>query len=213
VTDHEFSLYDCHVAVKPLRERQAEATRGLLIDEARELFTDQGYGATSIEDIIRQAGVARGALYHHFSSKEALFRAVYDVVEGEVMARVVAATLAENTPWEGITAGLRAFLDACLEPAFRRVVILDSVSVLQWQAAEGGPEHIEMSMLRTVLTPLATTGDLKDIPIEPLAYVALGGLYGAALYIARAAEPAKARAEADTVLDTIIEGLRSAIVT
>ena len=54
MTDHEFSLYDCHVAVKPLRERQAEATRGLLIDEARELFTDQGYGATSIEDIIRQ---------------------------------------------------------------------------------------------------------------------------------------------------------------
>jgi hypothetical protein len=70
-----------------------------------------------------------------------------------------------------------------------------------------------MSMLLTVLTPLATTGDLKGVPIEPLAYVALGGLYGAALYIARAAEPAKARAEADTVLDTIIAGLRSATVT
>ncbi|MGI8795344.1 MAG: TetR/AcrR family transcriptional regulator [Acidimicrobiia bacterium] len=193
--------------------RQAEATRGLLIDAARELFTDQGYGATSIEDIIRQAGVARGALYHHFPGKEALFRAVYDVVEGEVIARVVTAAGAENTPWEGVTAGLRAFLDACLEPAFRRVVILDSVSVLQWQAAEDGIEHIEMSMLRTVLTPLATTGDLKGVPIEPLAYVALGGLYGAALYIARAAEPAKARAEADTVLDTIIAGLRSATVT
>jgi len=213
VTDHKFSLYDCDVAVKPLRVRQAEATRGLLIDAARELFTDQGYGATSIEDIIRQAGVARGALYHHFPGKEALFRAVYDVVEGEVIARVVTAAGAENTPWEGVTAGLRAFLDACLEPAFRRVVILDSVSVLQWQAAEDGIEHIEMSMLRTVLTPLATTGDLKGVPIEPLAYVALGGLYGAALYIARAAEPAKARAEADTVLDTIIAGLRSATVT
>ncbi len=201
------------VAVKPLRVRQAEATRGLLIDAARELFTDQGYGATSIEDITRRAGVARGALYHHFPGKEDLFRAVYDVVEGEVIARVVAAALAERTPWEGVTAGLCTFLDACLEPAFRRVVILDSVSVLQWQAAEGGIEHVEMSMLRTVLTPLATNGDLKGVPVEPLAYVALGGLYGAALYIARAAEPAKARAEADTVLDTIIAGLRSAIVT
>jgi AcrR family transcriptional regulator len=201
------------VAVKPLRERQAEATRGLLIEAARELFTDQGYGATSIEDIIRQAGVARGALYHHFPSKEALFRAVYDVVEGEVIARVVAAAGAESTPWEGVTAGLRAFLDACLEPAFRRVVILDSVSVLHWQDAEDSIEQIEMPMLRTVLTPLATTGDLQGVPVEPLAYVALGGLYGAALYIARAAEPAKARAEADTVLDTIIAGLRSATVT
>lgn len=204
------------MAVKPLRVRQAEATRGLLIETARELFTDQGYGSTSIEDIIRRAGVARGALYHHFSGKEALFRAVYDAVEGEVIARVVAAAQAENTPWDGVTAGLRAFLDACLEPAFRRIVILDSVSVLQWQAAESGIERIErieMSMLLTVLEPLATTGDLEGVPIEPLAYVALGGLYGAALYIARAADPASARAEADTVVDTIIAGLRPTTVT
>jgi AcrR family transcriptional regulator len=200
------------VEVKPLRERQAEATRGLLVDAARTLFTEQGYGSTSIEDIIRQAGVARGALYHHFPGKEALFRAVYDAVEAEVISRVVAAAMAEGSPWEGVTAGLRAFLDACLEPAFRRVVILDSVSVLQWQAAEGGPEHIEMSMLRTVLTPLSTTAELDGVPIEALAHVALGGLYGAALYIARAADPVAARAEADTVLDKIIDGVRSAIV-
>ena len=180
---------------------------------ARELFTAQGYGATAIEEIIQQAGVARGALYHHFPGKEALFRAVYDVVEGEVIARVVAAAGAESSPWEGVSAGLSAFLDACLEPAFRRVVILDSVSVLQWRAAEGGIEHIELSMLRTVLAPLATTPQLEDVPVEPLAYVALGGLYGAALYIARSAEPARARAEADTVLDTIIGGLRSAAAT
>ena len=209
VTDHKFILYDSPVAVKPLRERQAEATRALLIDTARALFTEQGYSATSIDDIIRQAGVARGALYHHFPGKEALFRAVYDVVEGEVISRVVAAALAESSPWEGVTAGLRSFLDACLEPAFRRIVILDSVSVLQWQASEGGPEHMEMSMLRTVLAPLATTPELQGVPVEPLAYVALGGLYGAALYIARSPEPIAARAEADAVLDTLISGLRS----
>ena len=201
------------MSVKPLRARQAEATRNLLIAVARENFTEHGYAATSIDDIIQQAGVARGALYHHFSGKEALFRAVYETVEHEVVARVMEAATPEASPWDAVRAGLSAFLDACLEPAFRRVVILDSVSVLQWQAAEGGIEHVEMSMLRTVLTPLATNGDLKGVPVEPLAYVALGGLYGAALYIARAAEPAKARAEADTVLDTIIAGLRSAIVT
>jgi AcrR family transcriptional regulator len=198
------------MAVKPLRVRQAEATRALLIDAARELFTEQGYGSTSIEDIIRHAGVARGALYHHFPGKEALFRAVYDVVEGEVIARVLTVAAAGESPWEGVIAGLRAFLDACLEPAFRRIVILDSVSVLQWRAAEGGLEHVEMSMLRAVLTPLTTSGDLEGVPVEPLAYVALGGLFGAALYIARAPEPAKARAEADAVLDVIIGGLRSA---
>jgi len=77
------------VSVKPLRARQAEATRSLLIEVARKNFTEHGYGATSIDDIIQQAGVARGALYHHFSGKEALFRAVYETVEGEVVSRVM----------------------------------------------------------------------------------------------------------------------------
>ncbi|MDQ3756244.1 MAG: TetR/AcrR family transcriptional regulator [Actinomycetota bacterium] len=198
------------MAVKGLRARQAEATRELLIDAARDLFTNQGYSATSIEDIIRQAGVARGALYHHFPGKEALFKAVYDIVQAEVVNRVVAVAQAGPTPWDGVTAGLRAFLDACLEPAFRRIVILDSVSVLQWQAPEGGIEHVEMAMLIAVLTPLVAGGNLKGVPVQPLAYVALGGLYGAALYIARAAEPTRARAEADKVLDTIVTGIRSA---
>lgn len=213
MTDYESTLYDPGMAVKPLRVRQAEATRRLIVDAARTLFTDQGYVATSIDDIIGQAAVARGALYHHFPSKEALFRAVYEDVEGEVIARVVAAALAEPTPWEGVAAGLRAFLDACLEPAFRRIVILDSVAVLQWKAAEGGRELAELSMLRNVLTPLVAAGGLEGVAVEPLAYVALGGLFGAALYIARAPEPAKARAEADVVLDRIIGGLRSATGT
>lgn len=181
----------------------------MLFEAARELFTDRGYGETSIEDIIRQAGVARGALYHHFTGKEALFRAVYDEVESEVISKVMATALAAPTPWDGVAAGLRAFLDACLEPSFRRIVILDSVSVLQWKAEDAGIERKELNMLLAVLDPL-TTGDLKGVPVEPLAYVALGGLYGAALYIARAADPKKARAEADTVLDTIIDGIRAA---
>src|SRR2546421_11774603 len=118
------SLYDWSVAVKTLRERQAEATRELLIGIARELFAERGYAATSVEDIIQRAGVARGALYHHFAGKDALFRAVYDVVQGEMAARVVAAALAGPDPWAAVRVGLSAFLDACLEAEFRRIVVL-----------------------------------------------------------------------------------------
>src|SRR4029078_12320803 len=117
-------------AVKPLRVRQAEATRGLLIDVARQNFTEHGYAATAIDDIIQQAGVARGALYHHFPGKEALFRAVYETVEGEVVARVMEGAAAQTSPWDAVRSGLSVFLDACLEPSFRRIVVLDSVSVL-----------------------------------------------------------------------------------
>ena len=73
------------MAVKRLRERQAEATRELLVSIARERFTEQGYAATSIEDIVQRAGVAKGALYHHFSGKDALFRAVYEAVLAEAV--------------------------------------------------------------------------------------------------------------------------------
>jgi AcrR family transcriptional regulator len=197
------------VNVKRLRERQAEATRELLVSIARERFAEQGYAATSIEDIVQRAGVAKGALYHHFSGKEALFRAVYEAVLAETVSAVMAAAVAAQEPWAGVRAGLSAFLDACLDPAFRRIVVLESVSVLRPDVREEGIGQVELPMLRTVLTPLAASDILPGVAVEPLAHVALGGLYGAALYIARSRDPSAARREVDVVLDTLIDGLRA----
>ena len=194
--------------VKRLRARQGEATRELLITIARELFTEHGYAATSIDEIIQRAGVAKGALYHHFSGKDELFRSVYDAVQSEVVTGVMAAALTVQEPWAAVRAGLSAFLDACLEPTFRRVVVLDSVAVIQSKAWEGGDEPVELPMLRAVLTPLAADA-LPGVTVEALIHVALGGLYGAALFIARSAAPEVARGEVDAVLDTLINGLRS----
>jgi AcrR family transcriptional regulator len=197
------------VTVKGLRARQAEATRDLLVSIAREMFTEQGFAATSIEDITQRAGAAKGALYHHFSGKRALFRAVYEAVEADAVAAVMAAALAEREPWAGVRAGLSAFLDACLDPAFRRIVVLDSVTVLEHEVREGGIDHVELPMLRTVLTPLTASNLLPGVAVEPLAHVALGGLYGAALFIARTPNPTAARKQVDVVLDTLIGGLRA----
>jgi AcrR family transcriptional regulator len=206
-----------HVAVnvKRLRERQAQATRDLLVAVARERFTEQGYAATSIEEIVQRAGVAKGALYHHFNAKDALFRAVYEDVQAEVVAAVMtaAATAASATagqePWAGVRAGLSAFLDACLDSAFRRIVVLESTTVLQPEVREGGLARVELPMLRTVLAPLTTSGVLPGVAVDPLAHVALGGLYGAALFIARSRDPHAARREVDVVIDTLIDGLRA----
>jgi AcrR family transcriptional regulator len=198
------------VTAKGLRARQAAATRELLLATARDVFTERGYAATSIDDIVQRAGVAKGSLYHHFESKEAIFRAVYEVIQAEVVEGVMAAAMAARDPWAAVRAGLAAFLDACLEPSFRRIVVLDSISVLQHQALEGGVEPGELPMLRTVITPLVAAELLPGVGTEPLAHVALGGLYGAALYIARAGRPEAARGEIDAVLDVIVDGLRSA---
>jgi AcrR family transcriptional regulator len=196
-----------------LRARQAEGTRQLLIATARELFIEHGFAATSIEEIIQQAGVAKGALYHHFSGKNDLFRAVYDAVQADTVAGVVAAALGERDPWAAVRAGLSAFLDACLDPAFRRVVVLDSVGVLQHDVWDGGIEHNELPMLRTVLTPLVDAQLLPGVDVEPLVHVTLGGLYGAALFIARSHRPRAARREVENVLDALVAGLQSRLAS
>jgi AcrR family transcriptional regulator len=198
------------VGVKRLRERQAAATREHLVAVARQRFTEQGYAATSIEDIVQRAGVAKGALYHHFSGKDALFRAVYEALLADVVSAVMAAASAEREPWASVRAGLSVFLDACLDPAFRRIVILESVSVLHPRIREAEIGQVELPMLRAVLTPLAADAALPGVAVDPLASVALGGLYGAALFIARSADPEAARQEVDVVLDTLIGGLRTA---
>jgi AcrR family transcriptional regulator len=190
-----------------LRDRQAQATRELIVSIARERFTAKGYAGTSIDEIARLAGVAKGALYHHFSGKDALFRAVYDAVQGEAVAAVLTAAQAESEPWASVRAGLAAFLDACLDPTFRRVVVLESVTVLQPEVWEGGDEPVELPMLRSVLTTLVDDRILADVAVDALAHVALGALYGAALYIARAPDPAAARHEAEVLLDTLVHGL------
>ena len=193
--------------VKRLRDRQAAATRGHLVAIARQRFTEQGYAATSIEDIVQRAGVAKGALYHHFSGKDALFRAVYEAVLADVVSAVMAAAGAEQEAWASVRAGLSAFLDACLDAAFRRIVILESVSVLHPEVREAEIGEVELPMLRTVLTPLAAGDTLPGVALDPLAHVALGGLYGAALFIARSPDPSAARRDVDVVLDTLIGGL------
>lgn len=199
------------MSVKRLRDRQAEATRELLVGIARERFVEQGYAATAIDDIVQRAGVAKGSLYHHFSGKDALFKAVYQVVLAETAAAVMASALAEHDPWAAVRAGLSAFLDACLEPEFRRIVIIDSVTVQAAGSWEDGLEGVELPMLRTVLTPLVDSGALPGVGLDALAHVSLGGLYGAALYIARAADPQAARALGDAVLDVVLNGMRAVV--
>ena len=113
----------------------------------------------------------------------------------------------QASPWDAVRAGLSAFLDACLEPSFRRIVVLESVSVLQSQVMDVGIDPVELPMLRHVLEPLLGTARFGEMALDALAYVALGGLYGASLFIARAPDPVAARGEVDRVLDTLIGGL------
>ena len=195
------------VSGREKRAAQGAATRAALLEAARELFGSVGFADTSLDEVVARAHVTKGALYHHFSGKDALFRAVYEAVLADVVSAVMTAAGAEQEAWASVRAGLSAFLDACLDAAFRRIVILESVSVLHPEVREAEIGEVELPMLRTVLTPLAAGDTLPGVALDPLAHVALGGLYGAALFIARSPDPSAARRDVDVVLDTLIGGL------
>ena len=117
-----------------LRKERSEATRTALVAAGRELFAHRGYGAVGTEEIVRLARVTRGALYHHFNGKDDLFEAVVEEVERELTERIAAEAAARAAdPWGAMVAGAGAFLDASLEPAVQRIILLDAPAVLGWE--------------------------------------------------------------------------------
>src|SRR3954471_19827939 len=108
------------------RRRQtdrSESTRAKLVSVARELFAKRGYAAVGTEEIVRRAKVTRGALYHHFEDKRDLFRAVHEQVEQELVEGIGERMRGVEDPMELLNAGLRAFLDACTDPAVIQIAL------------------------------------------------------------------------------------------
>src|SRR5262249_6860419 len=103
------------MSVKPRREEHTEATRAALLEAAARAFATQGFAGTSVEDIARGARLTKGALYHHFKDKTALFEAVLRGIEEGLVARVVEASARHTDPWARVDAGFTAFLEAALE--------------------------------------------------------------------------------------------------
>jgi AcrR family transcriptional regulator len=197
------------MSVKSRKAEQYEHTRRLLLDVARRRFAERGFAGTGTEEIVQQAGVTRGALYYHFRNKRDLFRAVVEDLQTGIMARVQDAAGAAADPWDGLRAGLHAFLDACLDPAVQRIVLIDAPSVLGWAAWRELDARYGFGLLRDVLHGLMDAGLLEAQPVEPLAHMLLGALGEAGLVSAGAADPEAARRDVGASLDRLLRGLRA----
>lgn len=188
------------------QSERTEATRAALIAAARQLFTERGYDAVGTEEIVRAAGVTRGALYHHFGGKAELLEAVYERLEKESTERVARVVLGSDlhSPLEAMKAGIEAFLDECAEPELQRIALHDAPAVLGWDrwreiAAANGLGLIEASLAAAI-----EAGEIRALPVKPLAHLLLGALDEAAMLIARDDDPA-ARAEVTAVLLALLE--------
>jgi AcrR family transcriptional regulator len=189
------------------RRLRGEATRERLLSSARDLFGERGYEATSIDAVLENSGVARGALYHHFASKAELFDAVTEEVFVEIAEQTAAAGQGSTDPLERLRAGSHAWLVMALDPAVQRIALLDPPTVLGWRRWRELDEQYTLGGLRGAFSRLARDGRIPHGQAELLAYMLLAALNEAALFIAGADDEQRAVAAGKATIDTLLDRL------
>jgi AcrR family transcriptional regulator len=199
-------------ATQRARRTQADrsaATRDALVAAARRLFAEQGFAEVPADTIVAAAGVTRGALYHQFADKTALFEAVLATVEADIAQRLAAEAAAAGItdPVEALRHAVRTWLDICVEPEIHRIALIDGPSVLGWTHWREVYQLHVLGLVRALLTHGMELGRIRQLPVAPMAHVLMGAGDEAALHVAEAADQMRARAEMIDILDQLIEGV------
>ena len=196
---------------KTTKAEQSKTTIGKLIAVATREFSQKGYAAASTEEIVRLAGVTRGALYHHFKNKQDLFLAVFKETQREIGRRIEVQAEAESDLWRRLIVGCRAFLEASLDPVLQQIVVIDAPSVLDWRSYREVDATLPgsgLSLLKECLKELIQTKVIRPLPVEALAHLLSGAMDEAAVWIAQAPDSKKALKEVQCTLETLLTPLR-----
>ncbi|RZQ61933.1 TetR/AcrR family transcriptional regulator [Amycolatopsis suaedae] len=182
------------------RQERGRTTRDHLLTVATGLFTERGYEGTSIEAVLAEAGISRGALYHHFPGKDALFTAVFEAVHDRVAVEVAAA--GKGKPGgDALRLGCLAWIRSIRDPAVHRIVLVDAPAVLGWARWREADEKLVLPGLRHAL---AAAGTVPRAHLEVFALALLAGLNEIAMTIARADDPNSAATAAEAALDEFL---------
>jgi AcrR family transcriptional regulator len=173
------------------------------------LIADKGFSGISTQAIVAAAGVTRGALYHQFDDKVELFATVYEEVERELVADVVAGVVESGAPdpLAAMRVGARLFLDACSAPDVQQIVLIDAPSVLGWDRWRAVGIKYGLGVIEGMLAQAVAEGAIPEQPLRPTAHVLLGALDEAALFVSRATDRDQARRDMDAVCDRLISGI------
>lgn len=187
------------------RRARGDQTRRDLVDAGRELFVEKGYFDTSIGDLVTRSGVGtRGAFYHHFKDKAELFRAVFEEVERDLTLRSLASPPPGGDAWEVLSVGMRGFLESALEPEVQRVMLIDGPVVLGWQTLRAIEEGNSIALINEMVAKAIAEGIIDDHPVGELTHLLVAAVEEAALLVAHADKPTKARERAARVLDRLL---------
>ncbi|UZE33040.1 TetR family transcriptional regulator [Pseudomonas sp. B21-059] len=188
------------------RAEMIEATRARLIASARQAFARLGYAKTSMDDLTAEAGLTRGALYHHFGDKQGLLAAVVEQIDGEMDQRLEAISREVADPWEAFCQRCQAYLEMALEPEIQRIVLQDARAVLGDVTQAGEDQCIDT--LGALLSRLIQEQVIEPASPQALARLINGSLVEAALWIAAAEQPEARLDESLQGLELLLRGLR-----
>ena len=180
-----------------------------LVTAARRLFAGDGFAEVPTDAIATAAGVTRGALYHQFADKVALFDVVLDAVEADVAARLAdeVAAAGVTDPVEAIRRAVRAWLEMCTELEIQRIALIDGPSVVGWARWREVCQRHVFGLAEALVAQGIEAGRIRPQPTRPLAHMLMGASDEAALYVAEAADQERARDEMIEALDQLIDGM------
>lgn len=193
------------------RQQYSASTKRALVDVAEELFTENGYAATSLDAIVAGAQVTKGALYHHFSGKQALFESVFERVESQAAKSIHDALKGHRDPWEKALAGLRAFLDVVRQPTYRRIVIQEGPAVLGYARYREQEERSTFANVLEIVTSVLRAGewDLDEEMMQTFARIFFGAMSSAGESVSGAEDPEAAAARVETAIGFILAGFQA----
>jgi AcrR family transcriptional regulator len=193
------------------RQQYSASTKRALVDVATKLFAEQGYGATSLDQIVAGARVTKGALYHHFSGKQAVFEAVFEKIESDASTKIRKALKGSKDPWEKALIGLRAFLAIVQDPAYQRVVIQEGPAILGYERFREQEERSSFGLVQDMVRDVLgnSSYELSDDMLETFSRIFFGAMSAAGESVSSAANPKAAVAQVEIAMTFIVSGLRS----
>ena len=188
-------------------ERRAATTEAIL-KAGRRLFGERGFAATTIDDIAEAARVAKGAVYHHFATKEAVFEAVFNQVSLDLVQEVDRAARTEKDVLAAMVAGTQHYFAACAKGPTGQIILRDGPAVLGWERwREIDAQHFG-GKIPLALTAAMDAGLIARQPVEPLARLLLGAVTEAAVACAGRSDVLKAGGEYSRAFKSLLEALR-----
>ena len=193
---------------QPSPARRRRSARARLTQVARDMFAERGFVATSLDDVVAEAGVTKGSLYHHFASKTELFAAALEQEAERLFDLVVGDLSAEEDPWEAARAGIRAFLRASQDPGMQRIMFVDGPSALGWEGVREIESRYGLALIKASIETLTASGELRAHNVDVLAHLLFGALVEGALVIMRPERPDQEAVAVESEVLALLEGLR-----